>query len=235
MSSDDEAASGARCPVFPLRGRRGVVLCHGQPPPEPLLEYWLDGADLFLCADGAGHPYTHLPRQPDVVIGDFDSLSGRIIAGRGGPLYLHSPEQETTDAEKALLYLVDRGLREAVLIGATGGRTDHTLYNCHLLERFADRLRVCLADPVHDVVRVGAGESVVWQLDPGTLFSLLPLAGPATGVTLAGAQWPLSDATVRVGGPAAVSNRVQEPSLALSVRGGSLLVTVQRQGWPALA
>jgi thiamine pyrophosphokinase len=209
------------------------VLCHGQPPPEPLLHYWLDGADIFLCTDGAGYPYTHLPRRPDVVIGDFDSLAGRVLEGRGGPICVECPEQDTTDAEKALLYLAGLDYAEAVLLGATGGRVDHTVHNLHLVERFADRLRVCVADPQHDIVRVGPGETVTWMLPPRTLFSLLPLAGPATGVTLSGARWPLANATLRAGGPATVSNRVAEPVLMLSVGAGSLLVTVQRQGWPA--
>lgn len=211
------------------------MLCAGPPPAAALLAYWLDGADLFVCTDGAGHPYTHLPRQPDVVIGDFDSLSGRVLAGRGGPRYLRSPDQDTTDSEKALLYLVKEGFAEAVLLGGTGERLDHTLYNCGLLERFADRLRLCLADPQHDAVRLGPGESVAWELRAGTLFSLLPLVGPATGVVTANALYSLAGVTLSYGGPAAISNRVVQPPLRLTVAGGSLLVTVARHGWPAEA
>jgi thiamine pyrophosphokinase len=209
------------------------VLCNGPPPPPPLLEYWLDGADLFVCADGAGHPYHHLPRLPDAVVGDFDSLSGRLLQGRNGPRYLHSPDQETTDAEKALLYAVEQGAAEAVLAGAVGWRLDHTLFNCQLLERFADRLRLCLAGADSDAVRIGPGEKVAWDLPHLTVFSVLPLAGPATGVAIDNAQYCLRDATVRVGGPATVSNRVAEPPLRIAVSGGSLLVTVARHGWPA--
>ncbi len=209
------------------------MLCNGPPPPPPLLDYWLDGADLFVCADGAGYPYDRLPRVPDAVVGDFDSLAGRLLSGRDGPRYLHSAEQETTDAEKALRYALDQGAAEAVIAGALGWRLDHTLFNCHLLERFAGRLRLCLAAAESDAVRIGPGEKVAWKLPPGTLFSLLPLAGPATGVAVDNAQYPLRDATVRVGGAATISNRVAEPPLRIAVVGGSLLVTVARHGWPA--
>jgi len=84
---------GAACPLFPKKGPRAVVLCDGPPPEDDLLRYWLNGADLFICADAAGHPYDHLPRIPDVVIGDFDSLAGRILDGRGGPQLLHVSDQ----------------------------------------------------------------------------------------------------------------------------------------------
>lgn len=167
------------------------------------------------------------------MIGDFDSLAGHVIGGRGGPRWLRDPSQETTDAEKALLWLAGEKVAEAVILGGTGDRLDHTLYNCGLVERLAGRVRVCLADPVHDAVRIGPGERVAWDLRPGTVFSLLPLAGPVEGVTLANAVWPLAKPSLRAGGPATVSNRVLEPLLRLSVATGSLLVTVQRQGWPA--
>ncbi len=199
----------------------------------PLLEYWLDGADLFLCADGGGHPYTHLPRLPDAVIGDFDSLTGRLLIGRHGPRYLHVADQGTTDAEKALQYAADEGAKEAVLTGALGWRLDHTLFNVHLLERFSDRLRICLAGHQCDAVRIGPGERVAWELPAGLGFSLLPLQAPATGVSVANAEYCLENATVRTGGPALISNRVFEPPLRIAVGGGSLLVTVERHGWPS--
>jgi len=209
------------------------VLCDGPAPSPALLDYWLAGADLFVCCDAAGWPHEALPRRPDAVIGDFDTLAGRVIAGGGPTRWLRDPAQDTTDSEKALLWLVAQKVDEAVLLGATGDRLDHTLFNCGLVERFAGRLRVCLTDAQHDCVRVGPGEEVAWDLRAGTLFSLLPLAGPATGVAVANALWPLEKTTIRTAGPATVSNRVLDPPLRIAVTGGSLLVTVQRQGWPA--
>ncbi len=231
---ESRSGGGEFCPIFLKEGPRAVVLCDGPPPPPPLLDYWLQGVDLFVCTDAAGHPYDHLPRLPDIVIGDFDSLTGRILTGKNGPRYLLVKEQETTDSEKALLYVVEQGLTEAVLLGAAGWRLDHTLFNCFLLERFADRLRVCLAGHQSDAVRVAPDQPVVWRLDPGTGFSLLPLAGAASGVTVEGARYPLRNAMIRAGGPATISNRVLTSPLRITLGEGSLLVTVDRGGRPDL-
>ena len=225
---ESRSGGGEFCPIFLKEGPRAIVLCNGPPPPLPLLTYWLQGADLFVCTDAAGHPYDHLSRLPDIVIGDFDSLTGRILTGKNGPRYLLVTDQDTTDSEKALLYVVEQGLSEAVLLGAAGWRLDHTLFNCFLLERFADRLRVCLAGYKSDAVRVAPDQPVVWRLDPGTGFSLLPLAGPASGVTVEGARFPLHNAVIRAGGPAAISNRVLNSPLRITLGEGSLLVTVER-------
>ena len=223
---------GDSCPIFPKEGRRAIVLCDGPPPPERLLEYWLTGADLFMCTDAAGHPYDHLPCLPDVVIGDFDSLTGRLLTGRDGPRFLLVGDQETTDSEKALLYAIEDGVTEAILLGATGWRLDHTLFNCALVERYAGRLRICISGYQCDTVRIEASRTVSWKLEVGTGFSLLPSGDGAIGVTLDGAQYPMLNGEVKSGGPAFISNRVVETPLLISIKSGSMLVTVDRGGWP---
>jgi len=229
MNQYAQQSGGASCPIFPKLGRRAVVLCDGPPPEDELLRYWLTGADLFVCADAAGHPYDHLPRTPDVVIGDFDSLAGRLLDGRGGPRFLQVVDQYTTDSEKALLFLADVGYEEVILLGSTGWRLDHSLFNVSLLERFADRLRICLAGPEADVVRLAPGSRVSWDLAVGTRFSLLPLNGPVTAVTIEGALYPLLGETLQVGGPATISNRVTMSPLLLSTGHGALLALVDRE------
>ncbi len=233
MNNYEPEKGGAACPIFPKKGLRAVVLCDGPPPPHELLEYWLTGAEIFVCTDAAGHPYDHLPRVPDVVIGDFDSLAGRILDGRGGPQFLQVADQYTTDSEKALLYLADEGVTEVVLLGSTGWRLDHTLFNVNLLERFADSLRVCLAGHHADTVRLGTGASISWELSTGTKFSVLPLCGPVTKVTIEGALFPLLGETLAPGGQATIGNTVTMSPLLITVGEGALLVSVDREHGPA--
>ena len=235
MSDYDLEKGGASCPIFPKQGPRAVVLCNGPPPPDSLLRYWLTGADIFVCTDAAGHPYDHLPRVPEIVIGDFDSLAGRILDGRDGPRFLQVDDQYTSDSEKALLFLAERGIGEVVLLGATGWRLDHTLYNCHLLVRFAGQVEICIAGHHADIVRLGTDSQVSWDLTPGTRFSLLPLSGEVTGVTLEGALYPLLGETLNLKGLAAISNRLTMSPLLISVGTGSLIVTVDRELGPEYA
>jgi len=228
MTNQDHPRGGADSPLFPKKGPRAVVLCAGPPPEDGLLSYWLAGSDFFVCTDAAGHPYDELPYSPDVVIGDFDSLSGRVLDGRDGPRFLQVDDQYTTDSEKALLFLIEQGIEEVILLGATGWRLDHTIFNCQLVERYADKLRICIAGPNADTVRLGPGEHVSWDLPGGSRFSLLPMMGPVSGVTIEGARFPLLGDEVGPGGPALISNQVFVSPLLISVGEGSLLVAVDR-------
>ena len=198
-----------------------MVLCDGPSRRSPCCDYWLTGADLFVCADAAGHPYDHLPRLPDVVIGDFDSLAGRILAGRDGPRFLQVADQYTTDSEKALIYLDERrASRRPCCWARRAGAWTTPCSTCQLLERFAGRHAHLHRRPPRRHRAPGAGEPVSWELPAGTRFSLLPLSGPVTGVTIEGAKYPLLGETLEPGGPATISNRVTMSPLLISVGDG---------------
>ncbi len=227
MTSDGRAGA-LDAILLPKRGKRAVVLADGEPPPPPLLAAHLAAADLFLCADAAGRPYAALPRLPDAIVGDLDTLGAGVRDVPDGVTVLRDVREDTTDAEKALAFALNDGCREAVLLGAGGGLLDHALHNALLPERWADRLRLLLADAGTAAVRVGAGESFAWDLPPGAALSLLPLPGGARGVAFEGVRYPLRDAVVDGRGPATVSNEVVEGPVRLAIGAGSLLLIVRR-------
>ncbi|MBA4377835.1 MAG: thiamine diphosphokinase [Gemmatimonas sp.] len=227
MNSDGPAGA-LDAILLPKLGRRAVVLADGDPPPARLLAAHLALADLFLCADAAGRPYAALPRLPDAIVGDLDTLGAGVRDVPDGVTVLRDVREDTTDAEKALDFALREGCREAVLLGGGGGLLDHALHNALLPERWAGRLRLLLADAGTAAVRVGAGESVVWDLPPGTALSLLPLPGGARGVACGGVRYVLRDAVVDGRGPATVSNEVVGGPVRLTVGEGSLLLVVRR-------
>jgi thiamine pyrophosphokinase len=213
--------------VFPPAGQRALLLCSGDPPSPELMATCLQSCSLLICTDGAGHPHDELPRIPDIVIGDGDSCppaTGDEIPH--DPRRIRIDEQETTDSEKALLHLAEEGFSQVLILGAGGGRLDHTLYNLNLLERFSDRLQICLCDDHQLTVRIGAGEDRQLEIPPDTTISLLPLHGPVTGLTVTGTVWPLTSGELQVGGPATISNRVAHLPLRVEVDWGSLILMV---------
>jgi len=203
-----------------------LILAHGEMPSASLLRTLCEEADLFLATDGAANALPDLGMAPHVILGDFDSVAAR--AGELFPTaeFIHTPDQEASDLDKALMLAIERGATRVTLAGALGGRIDHTLVNVGLLVKYAGRLDLRIVDDWGETR--ATSDSLVISGHPGDTLSVAVFA-PAEGVTLTGVRWPLHDERL-LPGSRAVSNSLVEESARLSVREGVLIVTHLRTG-----
>ena len=192
----------------------------------------LKAADLVIAADGGALPLVRAGRRPDIVIGDMDSLDQVTLAGlaeQGAELRRYPREKDETDLELALLHAAALGATAIDVLGALGGRWDHTLANVALLAlpELAGRPTRLLADR-QTLFLVRDSAMLYGQL--GDTISLIPLAGPVHGVTTAGLLYPLRDATLSFERARGISNVLIEPPGQVSVRAGLLLVVQHDDG-----
>lgn len=183
-------------------------------------------ADLLLAADGGALPLLRIGLVPQIVIGDLDSLdaqSERELQARGVELRRFPREKDETDLEMALLLAAERGATAIDVLGALGGRWDHTLANVAMLDMPELRgRRVRLIDGRQTLFTVR--DSAVLEGNRGDTVSLLPLTSEVRGVTTAGLMYPLRDATLRYERARGVSNVLLEPPGRVTLREGLLLV-----------
>ena len=111
-----------------------VILADGEFPRRPEQRELLRRAATVVCCDGAADKLLDFGREPDWIVGDFDSVSPSIKA-RFADRLAHVSEQETNDLAKAFRFCRGRGLVPTAVLGASGGREDHLLGN---LARFAE-------------------------------------------------------------------------------------------------
>lgn len=189
-------------------------------------------ADLVIAADGGARRLLDLGIAPHYLVGDLDSLPKEAVArltSVGCQLQRHPADKDATDTELAIALALDRGATEIDLVGATGGsRLDHSLANVLLLA--ADwpagaRLRLVEATATARVVR--AGQSVDVPGTVGDIVALLPLAGPARGITTRGLQYALAGEDLAFGRARGVSNVLTAPVASISLAVGLLLVIHQ--------
>lgn len=192
-----------------------------------------DGAQRIIAADGGAHHAARLDLALDLLIGDLDSVTdeeARAFASRGVPIERHPVHKDETDLELALRRAVDMGAREIVVLGALGARWDQTLANLLLpADQVFEGISVRYVDGLQSVDFVHAGTALELDARPCETVSLIPLTEEVTGITTTGLAWELSNATLRLGTPRGVSNRVVSAPSKVRVGAGVLAVVILRE------
>jgi thiamine pyrophosphokinase len=211
---------------------RILIFANGELPDLEAARKLLAPDDLIICADGGSRHALALGLTPDALLGDLDSMTEEElarVAGSKTAVIRHQPDKDETDLELALNHALERDPAFIVIVGALGGRLDHTLGNIALL---ADprliRRRCSLDDGVERVVLCRARTEINGA--PGDLVSLVPWGGPAEGVRTDGLRWALRGETLMPERSRGISNEMLGDSARVFVEYGSVLVIHRRLG-----
>ncbi len=121
-----------------------VIICDGQFPKTEYPRYLIRSADFIICCDGALRKFMRASRAifgeerlPDLVIGDMDTLPASFQK-KYADIIIKEDEQEHNDQTKAVRWALNnlKGIDSIHILGATGGRADHTIGNLSLLMEY---------------------------------------------------------------------------------------------------
>lgn len=203
-----------------------VVIFAGGALSEDFL-HLLDEEDFIIGADrGALFLVSH-GITPDIAVGDFDSVSPealeQIQAGSKETITCDPIEKDLTDSEMALDLALGIQPESILLIGVTGTRIDHTLASIQMMTRALQRQVNCSVVDTHNYITLTGSQTLV-ENRGFTYVSLLPLTPEVTGITLQGFQYPLDNATLKLGQSLAVSNRLEGERGTVTIESGLLLI-----------
>jgi thiamine pyrophosphokinase len=190
---------------------------------QTLISSW---AGQVIAVD-AGADLCHTSaRPPDVLVGDFDSISAiahEYARGAGALLRSAPAEKDVTDLDLALGVARELGLERVVVTAAWSGRLDHTI--SALGSVLADTsLTVDLLDPgTTGCVLDARGREAVMLEGPGATFSLFA-ATSHVNVSCTGVRYPLDHADLPPLASLGVSNVVIADDALVRAEVGRLLV-----------
>ncbi len=192
---------------------------------EVLKEYLREG-DTILCADGGLDTAARLGVIPHLVAGDFDSCIGRP------PEEAQVIRLPVCKDDTDLMFCVKEGLRRGfddfLILGATGGRLDHTYGNFGVLLYLANRgAKNLLADSQNQAFVAVSG---MWKVkaDKGTAVSVFPYGCAWCCVSYQGLAYPLDHGILSAEEPIGVSNQVIHDTAVITVHQGPVLVILSR-------
>jgi thiamine pyrophosphokinase len=190
-------------------------------------------AGYVIAADSGARTAMELGLRVDQLVGDLDSAPASVrdwVSESGGHVERYPEAKDATDLELALAAAAGRTPppRRIVVLGSAGGRLDHLLGGALLLAApawaGADATRVPLIE-----ARLGPATVTVIREHaeltgaPGELVSVLPVGGPARGVTLSGLLYPLRDAVLSPGTTLGTSNEFTAARASIDVKDGVVL------------
>ena len=207
-----------------------ALIIAGGRPIQPATVARLDVPDWIVAADsGLDHAYD-LGIDPDVVVGDMDSVTEQSLArakAEGVEIRRYPADKDATDLELAIDAVVDRGFRRAVIIGGTGGRLAHTLGNALLLTR-PQEISLEWATSHATISMLATGESGHFLAGDGVLVSVLAIDKPAA-CTSTGLRWPLDGTELSPGTTRGISNEISGSAAEVTVRRGRVLTVQERE------
>ena len=181
--------------------------------------------DYFIFCDSGLKHQEKLGVTPNLIIGDFDSYEKPQVEIETIVLPC---EKDDTDTVFAVKEAVNRGFDDFLLIGAVGGRLDHTLCNVSiLLKLYSIGKTAVIIDDYSDMQIVGRKTAFVD--DSYAFFSLVNITGNAKGITVRNAKYPLKNAEITCDYQYGVSNEPLKGKITeITVKDGELLLIKDR-------
>lgn len=198
-----------------------LIIANGPLPPASVVRRLRKSAALVVCADGGANRARGYRIQPDVILGDLDSLLRETRRFYRDRPILRIRDQESTDLEKAILFCIMLGASSADIIGALGARIDHTTGSLGCFKRFGSKIDMRFFDQIGELTRIRA--TIRLATRKGEHLSLIPL-DRCIGVTTRNLKYPLRNDVLEPGIREGISNEATGSPVTVSVKRGTLLV-----------
>ncbi|MBM7624140.1 thiamine diphosphokinase [Sporohalobacter salinus] len=186
--------------------------------------------DFIVCADG-GAEYTYqLGIEPDLILGDLDSISSKVFEyyrNQNIDWQQYPAKKDKTDTQLILEKLIDRGYKQIIIFAALGKRLDHSLGNIYLLEGlYQSDVTIKLVSPKEIMEVIKDNKLVKNQVNQ--TISLLPLTEKVTNVYLSGFKYELNGTTFHRGTTLGLSNVICNARASIKFDNGAFLIIINK-------
>lgn len=199
-----------------MNSKKVFILLNGA---EPKIFPDLSSYDLVCAIDGAYEHFKSKNIEPDLVMGDFDSIN----AIPSNIEVINTPDQNFTDFDKALNILKDRGYVHIDVYGGSGKEHDHFLGNISTALQWKNSLKISFFDDFGTYFFIE--EQIMLTNVKGKNISLIPFP-IAHEIFTEGLTFPIINETLTFGKRIGTRNTAFSNDVQISFKGGELLIYV---------
>lgn len=176
------------------------IICGG---PESCFNVEIPENAYIICADSGYDKAISAGIKPDLLIGDFDSIKSRLPDDT--EIFRAPAHKDDTDTLLSVRTALDKGFDNIALVGACGGRTDHTLANIATLLFIREHGAKAYAVGDETDVYILSEESIQLNADVSRYLSAFAISDEAV-VSISGCEYTLDSYKLKRSFPIGVSN-----------------------------
>lgn len=202
---------------------KAVIIAAGTIADYKYAKNMISSEDYIICADGGLKHCNEMGIEPNLIVGDFDSL-GSVPTGSN---VIEFPcEKDYSDAAMGIMEAEKRGIKDVMILGGTGTRLDHVAANIGILGFMKRRgMRGVIVDN-HNILFLADNNHVI-RGKAGDTVSLIPIY-PVKNIVLKGFKYPLSHADIEMFNPIWLSNELVQSEAEIFFDEGEILVDLAK-------
>lgn len=216
-----------------------VVVLGGNEPKAEYLQKIMCSAKILVAADKGGEYCLNAGVKPTKLIGDFDSIDGKILAEIKNlnveedfkvEIVKFPAEKNATDGELASEVAADFGSEYILVIAADGDRFDHMLANILTFTNIGaveQKIIFCFENSIAVMLKSADDECRILEIndEKSKTVSLLALSPKIECVIIKGFKYPLNG-ELKFGTSLGISNIIDEDLATVTIKNGILLVVI---------
>lgn len=182
--------------------------------------------DICIAADSGYSNAQKLGVHPQILVGDFDSLSNdkRNSVPEGTKIITVPAEKDFTDTQLAVKTAIESGAGNIVIIGGLDGRLDHTLSNLAILESlYESNIRAIITNGANRIRYIKSSSDLIAR-SRFKYLSVIACDDKVKGVSVEGCKYPLKNATLSNKFQYAISNEILKNCALVSVKKGGIYI-----------
>ena len=204
--------------------KNALIIANGLQCSEKLTNFFLNKCKTIVVLDGAVERVMKNDIKFDVLLGDFDRIqtSHKNYNIPKKVKIVHTPDQNKTDLEKAIEFLIIEDYENIDIIWATGLRSDHSFNNIITLGKYFKTIKCTIHDDYSSICAIPL--KFEKKYSKGQIISLFPL-GKVKGIITSGLLYEMKNKTLQLPIKTGSSNEtVNNGILKIEYKSGVLIL-----------
>lgn len=199
--------------------KKCIIIANGDLPKKNVVNYLIyKNYNTIICADGGANKAKKIGVIPNYIIGDFDSIdepTKKFFQGKSK--LIHIKRQNDTDVEKCLKFAIKNKFQEAILIGATGDRLDHSICNLSIVLKYFSNIKIKIVHQKSFLIPLTGINKLKTKIDE--VISIYAF-DEKTLITSKGLKYKLNNTALPFGKKESTSNKAIQNEIELVIENG---------------